>query len=223
MEKYDYELEADYGESIELDKKTEEFLLKKSNAATCKIISESENGKPLHGTGFFCKIPLEGKIMKVLFTNNHILNKNSIKEGEIIKCRYKNELKKFEIKNRKCFTNEELDYTCIEILNEDKIEDFFEIENENSNNPKEYNGEDIALPQYPKGGPLKINAGCLVKIEGNQIFHYVTTFKGSSGSPILLLLRKYKIIGIHCAASEKLKMNRGIKIKDILDDIKKVK
>ena len=82
MEKYDYELEADYGESIELDKKTEEFLLKKSNTATCKIISESENGKPLHGTGFFCNIPLLGK---VLFTNNHILNKNSIKEGEIIK------------------------------------------------------------------------------------------------------------------------------------------
>ena len=220
MEKYDYELEADYGESIELDKKTEEFLLKKSNTATCKIISESENGKPLHGTGFFCNIPLLGK---VLFTNNHILNKNSIKEGEIIKCRYKYELKKFEIKNRRCYTNEDLDYTCIQILDEDKIEDFFEIENENSNDSKEYNGEDIALPQYPKGGPLKINAGCLVKIEGNQIFHYVTTFKGSSGSPILLLLRKYKIIGIHCAASEKLKMNRGIKMKDILDDIKKVK
>ena len=220
MEKYDYELEADYGESIELDKKTEEFLLKKSNAATCKIISESENGRPLHGTGFFCKIPRLGKF---LFTNNHVLNKNSINKGEIIKCRYKYELKKFEIKNRLCFTNEDLDYTCIQILDEDKIEDFFEIENENSNNSKEYNGEDIALPQYPKGGPLKINAGCLVKIEGNQIFHYVTTFKGSSGAPILLLLRKYKIIGIHCAASEKLKMNRGIKMKDILDDIKKVK
>ena len=220
MEKYDYELEADYGESIELDKKTEEFLLKKSNAATCKIISESENGTPLHGTGFFCRIPLLGKF---LVTNNHVLNKNSINEGEIIKCRYKDELKKFEIKNRRCYTNEDLDYTCIQILNEDKIEDFFEIENENSNNPKEYNGEDIALPQYPKGGPLKINAGSLVKIEGNQIFHYVTTFKGSSGAPILLLLRKYKIIGIHCASSDKLKMNRGINIKDILDDIKKVK
>ena len=220
MEKYDYELEADYGESIELDKNTEKFLLKKSNAATCKIISQSENGRPLHGTGFFCEIPSLGKF---LFTNNHVLNKNSINEGEIIKCRYKYELKKFEIKNRLCFTNEDLDYTCIEILDEDKIEDFFEIENENSNDSKEYNGEDIALPQYPKGGPLKINAGCLVKIEGNQIFHYVTTFKGSSGAPILLLLRKYKIIGIHCAASEKLKMNRGIKMKDILDDIKKVK
>ena len=150
MKKNVYKLEEDYGETIELYKKIKEFLFKKSNAATCKIISESENGKPLHGTGFFCKIPLEGKIMKVLFTNNHILNKNSIKEGEIFKCRYKDELKKLEIKNRKYFKNEELDYTCIEILNEDKIEDFFEIENENSNNPKEYNGDDIALPQYPK-------------------------------------------------------------------------
>ena len=91
METNNYELEADYGESIELDKETEEFLKKKSNVATCKIISESEN-RPLYGTGFFCKIPLLGK---VLFTNNHILNKNSIKKGEIIKCRYKNELKKF--------------------------------------------------------------------------------------------------------------------------------
>ena len=83
MKKNVYKLEEDYGETIELDKKIKEFLLKKSNAATCKIISESENGKPLHGTGFFCKIPLEGKIMKVLFTNNHILNKNSIKEGKL--------------------------------------------------------------------------------------------------------------------------------------------
>ena len=222
MKKNVYKLEEDYGETIELYKKIKEFLLKKSKVATCKIISE-ENGKPLHGIGFFCKIPLEGKIMKVLFTNNHILNKNSIKEGEIFKCRYKDELKKLEIKNRKYFKNEELDYTCIEILNEDKIEDFFEIENENSNNPTEYNVEDVALLQYPKGGPLKINAGCLVKTEGNQIFHKVTTICGSSDSPIILLLRKYKIIGIHCALSDKLKMNRGINIKDILDDIKKVK
>ena len=81
MKKNDYELEADYGESFELDKETEEFLKKKSNVATCKIISESENGKPLHGTGFFCNIPLLGK---VLFTNNHVLNKNSIKESETI-------------------------------------------------------------------------------------------------------------------------------------------
>ena len=222
MKKNDDELEANYGKSFALDKKIEEFLFNKSNLATCKIISQSENEEPLHGTGFFCKIPLGKNLIKFLFTNNHILNKNSIKEGEIVKCSYKKNLKKFEIKNRICFTNEELDYTCIEILNEDEIEDFFEIENENSNNPKEYDSEDIAIPQYANSGPLKINAGCLIKIEKNQIYHYVTTYKGASGSPIILLLRKYKIIGIHCGMTEH-KMNRGIVIKDILNDIKKIK
>ena len=40
MEKNHYKLEADYGVSIELDKEIKEFLLKKSNLATCKIVSE---------------------------------------------------------------------------------------------------------------------------------------------------------------------------------------
>ena len=222
MKRNDYQNEADFGKSIQLDRQTEKLLLKQSYLATCKIIT-GKNNSPIHGTGFFCRIPLKGKIIKFLFTNNHVLNEDSIKEGEIIKCSYKKTLKKFEIKNRRCFTNEELDYTCIEILNEDQIEDFFEIENEKSNNPKEYNGEDIAIPQYAKAGPLQINAGCLVKIDENQIYHYVTTYKGSSGSPIILILRHYKILGIHCAASEELKMNRGIIIKEILNDIKKVK
>ena len=130
MEKNLYELEGDYGQSMKLDKKIEELLLKKSKSATCKIISESVNGKPLQGTGFFCKIPLGKNLIKFLFTNNHVLNQNSIKEDEIVKCSYKKNLKKFEIKKRICFTNEELDYTCIEILDKDKIEDFFEIEKE---------------------------------------------------------------------------------------------
>ena len=96
------------------------------------------------------------------------------------------------------------------------------LKRKNSNNPKEYDSENIAIPQYANSGPLKINAGYLVKIEKNQIYHYVTTYKGASGSPIILLLRKYKIIGIHCGMTEH-KMNRGIVIKEILNDIKKVK
>ncbi len=46
MEKNHYELEADYGRSIELDKKTEEFLFNKLNSAKCKIMSQSEKGEP---------------------------------------------------------------------------------------------------------------------------------------------------------------------------------
>ena len=97
-----------------------------------------------------------------------------------IKYAYKNKIKIIEItEERFCNTNSEIDYTSIQIFNDDKIEDFFEIENENSNNPKEYDSEDIAIPQYPNSGPLKINAGCLIKIEKNQIYHYVNTYKGA--------------------------------------------
>ena len=40
-------------------------------------------------------------------------------------------------------------FTCIEILNEDDIEDFYEIEDYN-NNFNNYNNENIAIVQYPK-------------------------------------------------------------------------
>ena len=45
--------------------------------------------------------------------------------------------------------------------------------------------------------------------------------KGSSGSPIILLLRNFKIIGIHKGVNNKLKYNRGIYMKYILEDINK--
>ena len=75
--------------------------------------------------------------------------------------------------------------------------------------------------QYPNGGPLTLKAGHLKKIDKEQIQHSVTTFKGSSGSPIILLLRDYKIIGIHRSSNDKLKLNLGTSMKYIIEDIKK--
>ena len=220
MKRNNFQFEADFKKSIKLDELTMQLLLKKSYLATCKIIAVNNN-EPKNGSGFFCKIPLKGKIIKFLFTNNHVLDKDSIKEGEIIKCSYKNKLKKFEIKKRRCFTNADLDYTCIEILNEDQIEDFFEIENKNLYNS---NYEVIALPKYPDGGgSLEIYSGYLTEINDYQIYHYVTTSKGSSGSPIILVLRDFKILGIHCSRLKQRKQNRGILMTKILSDIEKVK
>ena len=81
------------------------------------------------GTGFFLEIndnniPFE----KALFTNNHILNKNSIEMNKEIVFEYCKEIKKIKItENRNVFTNEILDYTCIEIFDTDKINNFFKI------------------------------------------------------------------------------------------------
>ena len=48
--------------------------------------------------------------------------------------------------------------------------------------------------QYPQGGPLTLKAGHLKQIDKEKIQHSVTTSKGSSGSPIILLFRDFKII-----------------------------
>ena len=210
------ELEKDCGDNLEIDKEIETKLFEKGKLTTCKIITENGNG-----TGFFCIIPFKYETIKMLFTNNHVLNKESIKIGNIIKCAYKKEIKIIEItKERFCNTNADLDYTCIQIFNDDKIEDFYEIEN--NKNPKDnYSNEDICLMQYPKGGPLTLKTGHLKKIDEEEIQHSVTTFKGSSGSPIILLLRDYKIIGIHKAAKNSLNLNIGTSMKYIIQDINK--
>ena len=42
----------------------------KKEDAVCKLITGSG------GTGFFCKFKVNGRTMKALFTNNHVLNEN---------------------------------------------------------------------------------------------------------------------------------------------------
>ena len=205
------ELERDYGDNLEIDKETETKLFEKGKLATCKIITDNWNG-----SGFFCIIPFKNEKIKMLFTNNHVLNNESIQIGKIIKCAYKNKIKVIEItEERFCQTNADLDYTCIQIFNDDKIEEFFEIEIENNDN---YLNEDICIMQYPNG-LLTLKVGHLKKIDKEQIQHSVTTFKGSSGSPIILLLRDYKIIGVHRGSNNRL--NLGTSIKYIIEDLNK--
>jgi len=50
----------------------EDILYKKDNLATCKIITEDNKG-----SGFFI-IPFDKNKLKVLLTNNHILNRQKI-------------------------------------------------------------------------------------------------------------------------------------------------
>ena len=59
-----------------------------------------------------------------------------------------------------------------------------------------YLKEDIIFFQYPNGGDLSFDKGEIKSINNNKIKHLVSTYPGSSGSPILLL-NNFKIIGIH--------------------------
>ena len=78
------EIEIDCGDNLEIDKETETKLFEKGKLATCKIITDNWNG-----SGFFCIIPIKNEKIKMLFTNNHILNNESIQIGKKIRCAYK--------------------------------------------------------------------------------------------------------------------------------------
>ena len=54
------------------------ILLSLIKAQICKI--EYKDGS--HGTGFFCNISNDWNIIKVLMTNNHVLNINDIQPGK---------------------------------------------------------------------------------------------------------------------------------------------
>ena len=116
-------------------------------SAMCKITIKNNQIIVGFGSGFFCEINDNNiPFKKALFTNNHILNKNSIKINKEIIFENCGETKRIKItNNRRAFTNEKLDYTCIEIFDTDNINKFFSIDNTIFNNKSELLNKDIYI------------------------------------------------------------------------------
>ena len=66
--------------------------------------------------------------MKALLTTSTVLNKNYILGGEDIIIKYNNRIKKLATKGRKFWSNSKLNYTCIEINDQDNIENFYRLD-----------------------------------------------------------------------------------------------
>ena len=200
------------------------------------------NGK--QGTGFFLEIKNYSDLpfTKVLFTNNHFIPKKTIVDKSNIKINFINkeksniskyldieEIEFYDLdyfdgissnKRRKIFTNKNLDYTCIEILDSDKLNnDFFK------NNTKELNKEyikdkkDIFILQYPSGNDLSYSYGQITEIDNPLIYHNASTNCGSSGSPIICK-DNFEVIGIHFGGKEKNNVNYANNISNVLIDVK---
>ena len=93
-----------------------ELILFQANNCICDIKC-AING---HGTGFFCKLPLEGSsnCVHVLITNNHVLENKDIELGKKIKFTKEKETKNYEIvidSNRVVYSDKKSDTTFIEI------------------------------------------------------------------------------------------------------------
>ena len=188
---------------------------KKKVNATCKILSGNE------GSGFFCEIKVNNRLMKVLFTNNHVLNNLN----SDIKIEHNKEKKIIKLsENRFKCTNEELDYTCIEILKEDGFNNYFKIDkNININNPyEEYKYDEYVMIQYPGGDDVSFAQGYINNINDYIINYTMKTEYGSSGSPLILDTRNLKIIGIHYQKTSKNNdEKKAIFMKYIIQDIEK--
>ena len=196
--------------SIEGTKK----ILNQMENSICKIY-KNDGGK---GTGFFCNINYNNKIIPVMMTNNHVIDERYVKDSDEIKVTLNDDKEIKIIKlddNRLIYSNEEYDTTIIEIYPEkDKINNFMEIDEivfkEESNIL--YNNKSIYIIQYPNCDKASVSYGIMSNIIDYDINHFCCTESGSSGSPILNLLNN-KIIGIHKEASMKFKINRGTYLK----------
>ena len=183
----------------------------------CKIITKDKTG-----TGFFCKVP-EFSI-KLLITNNHVINKTFLNNEN--KLYYsitdnKNEIfKEIDLKqNRFKLTNEELDFTIIEILKEDNINNYLEINNEIYNQ-----NDQIFSFQYPGGRKLKYSHGKIIAKKDNYLIYDVGSKGGSSGCPIILM-NNSKVIALHKGYlnnNPSDKINVGIPIELIIDKINRL-
>ena len=159
--------------------------------AICKILkgNKEENKernkkgnkeKNKEGSGFFCKINIKGKEMKVLFTNNHVLNENTIKPNSIIEIQQNNN--KYQIKiteDRFTSTNEDLDYTCIQIFDYEPYNNYLIIDNKinNENAYEEYKHDSFVIIQYigNENSP-SFDKGEIKKINNNEeIYHNIAT------------------------------------------------
>ena len=200
--------------------------------AMCKIkINKIIANKPetKKGSGFFLKInDKDIPFHNCLITNNHVINEKDIKMKKDIKLFGKNLEKIITLSDeRKMFTNQDLDYTCIEILEEDNIKKYFNIDPDIiENNINIYEKQDAFMLQYPDGKDLCFSNGKILSTSDNLLLHNCSTHKGSSGSPIISRKSNYSVIGLHFGSykenplNDNYSFNLATSIISIINDIK---
>ena len=217
-----------HSKSMSLD--AMKIIEKQMENCVCKI----ESNKGGCGSGFFCNIPYDDwNLLRVLVTNNHVLDEDDIKTGNKISFSINNSkiIKEILIdESRIKFTSEDYDVTFIEIKEEDGIkrDSFLDIDAEiDEVNPDEtYRQKPVYLLHYPKGIESQKSEGLIknITIINNNyidIQHFCDSTKGSSGGPIINC-KTNKVIGIHKGGEGKEKnWNLGTFIRGPLEYFKK--
>ena len=183
--------------------------LKTYEHATCKIqFKKFQDGKILKGfgIGFFCEINDKNiPFNKALFTSSHILDKNNFAMNESIGLEYCGKITKINItKNRNILINEELNYTCVEVFDSDKItiNKYFNIDKTLFNDKNFLIKREIFILQYTNDN-LSYQCGKILDIKNNKIEFILPTKNAPSGSPLIKRYNNHLVIGLHYGSKEK--------------------
>ena len=199
------------------------YFLQKAKRSICQI--NLEKG---FGSGFFCKIPYNednNHLIPVLITCNHVLSKYLIKKNSI-NIILDGQTKIISLKQRKIWTDEKIDFTCIEIKEkQDKINSFFNLDDNVFTNDNYLNQNVIVYGINKNGRKLAFSNGKIKNIKDCNFAYTCNTYSGCSGGCIV---NQYNncVIGIHLGEIETGKenaVNIGIFIRDVIKYIREHK
>ena len=152
-----------------------EFLetkdIPKIQKSICLFKYYNEKNNKIVGTGFFLKFRYEDKYMHILLTSNHVRKIENY--DNFIYYFQENKKKSLPLKNRKIYQSgkNELDYTCIQILNEDKITNFLNIDDNALNETYPWEGKQIYIYNYE----FKLSWGKIVKKKIMKLILFIMT------------------------------------------------
>jgi len=202
------------------------YFLQKAIKSICEI--NLSNG---FGSGFFCKIPYtedNNHFIPALITCNHVLSKDLIKTNSI-NIILNGQTKTLSLNQRKIWTDEKIDFTCIEIKEkEDNIYTFFNLDDNVFTNELYINQNVLiyGINNNKIGSKLVFSNGIIKNSKDYNFAYTCNTYPGCSGGCIV---NQYDncVIGIHKGEIEgtrnKNVVNAGIFIRDVIKYIKENK
>ena len=193
-------------------------VIYKAIKSLCKIVIK-HNGKTYFATGFFMKV---SDTKKYLITNNHVISQNKINwDIEIEIHNHKKMNLNFNDRDVQFFPGVK-DIAMVEIKNNDSIYnddiEFLDYDLNYIRGYIYYENENIIIIQHPLGKNDFSSGGKIVDIYDNKFEHNITTYEGSSGSPIILYTenaKSIKVIGIHKEGNSGKGVNKGTFIGEI--------
>jgi hypothetical protein len=185
-----------------------------------------------HGTGYFCNIQYDDwNSIRVLMTNNHIINEKDLFPGNSIYFFMNNENNPKQLlidDKRITYTSIEYDTTIIEIRENDRLkaDTFLEIDKKVFEGvPHEiFKEKSIYLLHFPEGIKIQKSEGTIlgISLDNYVINHNCNSNYGSSGGP-LIGFDSFKLIGIHKGAESNKNWNLGTFIRGPIEEfIKKM-